>query len=66
MENVAFPSLEEACKKCGGSGIDRERNVCRACDGRAYLPTAFGKKVLLLVKRNITPVFRHESEDHGE
>jgi DnaJ-class molecular chaperone len=49
--------LERACPKCGGRGwFGHEREQCVLCGGAGYVPTAFGRKVLDLMRHNLRPM----------
>jgi DnaJ-class molecular chaperone len=58
----SFPSLESPCEKCQGRGWYSfgagEREDCPMCDGAGYSPTAFGEKVLALMRHNFKPMLR--------
>jgi hypothetical protein len=57
-ESVQLPELEVLCPECGGD-TDYNGNPCGpwepcgSCDGAGYLLTAFGEKVLRLVRRRL-------------
>ncbi len=55
---VSLPELERLCPECEGD-TDYNSNPCGpwcpcgCCGGAGFRPTAFGHKVLALVRRNI-------------
>jgi DnaJ-class molecular chaperone len=52
------PALEEACAACSGVGSEYGRNGrvrCAACNGSGLMPTAFGERVLAMVRRHAHP-----------
>ena len=61
-DNVAdtLPVLDQPCRKCGGRGTyggGGVRERCGLCDGAGYVPTAFGDRVLALVRHNFRPMY---------
>jgi len=49
------PELEVLCPKCKGTGGETYqdgRDWCYDCNGAGYIPTAFGRAVLDLIRRN--------------
>lgn len=54
-----IPKLEEKCERCGGRGCysdGGQRVSCGVCSGSGYEPTAFGERVLELLKHNFRPM----------
>jgi hypothetical protein len=60
-----LPELETPCVPCQSRGWmlhAGKKHWCATCDGAGYVPTAFGRKVLNLIRHN----WRQLSEDMNE
>jgi hypothetical protein len=65
METKNLPELETPCERCDCSGqVLREgrKERCPACDGAGFLPTAFGERVLDLLRHNFRPMLADASD----
>ncbi len=54
-------ALEIICKFCRGRGGPEDGDPllrCTRCDGRGFVPTEIGERVLALVQHNFKPMLR--------
>jgi hypothetical protein len=65
---ISLPDLESSCPICKGKGGCRledtgEWRDCGICYGAGYMPTAFGEKILALVRHNFRPMLQDATGD---
>lgn len=60
MASIVEVDLEERCEACDGSGSRHSeqsgRRRCGMCGGSGFVATAFGEKVLALMRHNFRPL----------
>jgi DnaJ-class molecular chaperone len=55
-DDGTIPAMETICPSCEGRGWVRDagqRTSCAVCEGAGNVPTAFGERVLSLVRHNL-------------
>jgi hypothetical protein len=63
---MAIPDLEEDCLACRGEGSFRGRDGrvrCAVCDGSGYMPTAFGERIVTLMRHHFRPMLRDATDE---
>jgi DnaJ-class molecular chaperone len=66
QEIIVSIELEERCLECGGDGKEYSREGltrCGACSGSGFAPTAFGEKLIQLMRHNIQSLLQDVSHD---
>jgi DnaJ-class molecular chaperone len=62
VEARDLPVLEVPCEKCKGRGWysygGGQKEPCPVCDGAGYEPTAFGDRILALMRHNLKPMLQ--------